>query len=125
MKSQRESPKLKHAPESQGEGQRRGPRRTGAKRRDCDGKQQPQWTSRAHGAGANRLKKEIKEPGGRQEHNMWSEESRGQQRGARGQQFKPEWTVMGVDREGEERMMSRAAPQRWVGRSGGFRKTRE
>ena len=30
----------------------------------------------------------------------------------RGQQFKPEWTVMGVDREGEERMMSRAAPQR-------------
>ena len=58
----------------------------------------------------------------RKEHNMWSEESRGQQRGARGQQFKPEWTVMGVDREGEERMMSRAAPQRWVGRSGGFRK---
>ena len=37
----------------------------------------------------------------RQEHNMWSEESRGQQRGARGQQFKPEWTVMGTDREGE------------------------
>ena len=33
----------------------------------------------------------------RQEHNMWSEESRGQQRGARGQQFKPEWTVIGVD----------------------------
>ena len=58
----------------------------------------------------------------RQEHNMWSEESRGQQRGARGQQFKPEWTVMGVDREGEERMMSRAAPQRWVGRSGGSEK---
>ena len=37
----------------------------------------------------------------RQEH-MWSEESRGQQRGARGQQFKPEWTVVGVDRKGEE-----------------------
>ena len=26
---------------------------------------------------------------------------------------------MGVDGEGEERTMSRAAPQRWVGRSGG------
>ena len=24
---------------------------TGAKRRDCDGKQQSQWTSRAHGKG--------------------------------------------------------------------------
>ena len=68
------------------------------------------------GAGANRLRKEMKEGARgmsrRQEHNMWSEESRGQQRGARGQQFKPEWTVMGVDRESEERMMSRAAPQR-------------
>ena len=57
-----------------------------------------------------------------QEHNMWSEESRGQQRGARGQQFEPDWTVTQAEREGEERMMSRAVPQRWVGRSGGFRK---
>ena len=48
----------------------------------------------------------------RQEHNMWSEESRGQQRGAREQQFEPEWTVTQAEREGEERMMSRAAPQR-------------
>ena len=43
-------------------GQRRGPRRTGAKQRDCDDKQQPQWTS-AHGAGANGLKKETEEDG--------------------------------------------------------------
>ena len=43
----------------------------------------------------------------RQEHNMWSEESRGQQRGARGQQFEAEWTVTQAEREGEERMMSR------------------
>ena len=57
----------------------------------------------------------------RQEHNMWSEESRGQLRGAREQQLGPEWTVTQPGREGEERMMSRAAPQRWVGRSGGFR----
>ena len=48
-----------------------------------------------------------------------------QQRGARGQQHEPEWTVTRAEREGEERTMSRAAPQRWVGRSGGFRKTRE
>ena len=46
-----------------GVGQRRGPRRTGAKWRDCDGKQQPQWTSRAHGAMANGLKRETEEPG--------------------------------------------------------------
>ena len=39
----------------------------------------------------------------RQEHNMWSEESRGQQRGARGQQFKPEWIVTRTRREGEEK----------------------
>ena len=31
--------------------------------RETDGKQQPQWTSRAHGAGANGLKKETEEPG--------------------------------------------------------------
>ena len=38
----------------------------------------------------------------RQEHNMWSEESRGQQRGARGQQFKPEWTVTLAERRRRE-----------------------
>ena len=63
--SQRECPERKHAQESRGVGQRRGPRRTGAKWRDCDGKQQPQWTSRAHGARANGLKKETEEPGER------------------------------------------------------------
>ena len=44
-------------------GQRHEPRRSGAKQRDCDGKQQPQWTSRAHGAGANGLNLEAKRPG--------------------------------------------------------------
>ena len=29
---------------------------------------------------------------------MWSEESRGQQRGARRQQFEPEWTVTQAER---------------------------
>ena len=42
---------------------REGVEETGAKQRDFDGKQQPQWTSRAHGAGANGLKKETEEPG--------------------------------------------------------------
>ena len=40
---------------------RDGPRRIGAKQRDCDGKQQPQWTSRAHGA--NELNKEREDLG--------------------------------------------------------------
>ena len=123
-KSQRESPKRKHAQESQGGGQRRGPRRSGAKQRDCDGKKQPQLTSRAHGAAANGLKREIEEPGGCQddESTTCGRKRAGQERGARGQQFEPEWTVTQPGREGEERMMFRVAPQRWVGR---FRNTRE
>ena len=59
----RESAERKHAQENQGVVQRRGPRLIGAKWRDCDGKQQPQWTSRAHGAGVNGLNKETEEPG--------------------------------------------------------------
>ena len=46
-----------------GRGQRRGPRRTGAKQRDCDGKQQPHLTSRAHGARKNGLNKEAEKHG--------------------------------------------------------------
>ena len=109
-----------------GRGQRRGPRRTGAKQRDCDGKQQPHLTSRAHGARKNGLNKEAEKHGECQDdkNTTYGRKKAGSNREASQQQLETEWTVTQPGREGVERMMSRAAPQRWVG-LGWFRNTRE
>ena len=81
--------------------------RTGAKHRDCDGKQQPQLTSRVHGARTIGLNLEAEKPGECQDDRNTT---CGRKRGSSGQQLEPEWTVTPSGREGEERMMSRAAP---------------
>ena len=51
-----------HAQEKSGSGPETWARRTGARWRDCDGKQQPHLTSRAHGARKNGLNQEAEKP---------------------------------------------------------------